>query len=162
MRSWLEVTRSPKLTTNERPHRSRDTASGCDPRYVRARAVVTAIAYLFPLTPQATALGFDPGDLVYDESFADPILPSTPEVDTIEARVNGEVRQDARTCDFVHPIPRCIAHVSRYMRLDPGDVILTGSPSGVGYFRGVFLKAGDVVEMEADRIGVLRNPIIDS
>lgn len=51
---------------------------------------------------------------------------------------------------------------SRYMRLDPGDVILTGSPAGAGYFRGVFLKASDEVELRADRIGTLRNPIVDS
>jgi 2-keto-4-pentenoate hydratase/2-oxohepta-3-ene-1,7-dioic acid hydratase in catechol pathway len=80
----------------------------------------------------------------------------------IETRVNGEIRQDARTNDFVHSIPRCISYVSRYMRLDPGDVILTGSPAGVGFFQGVFLKAGDVVEMTADRIGTLRNSIIDA
>jgi 2-keto-4-pentenoate hydratase/2-oxohepta-3-ene-1,7-dioic acid hydratase in catechol pathway len=46
--------------------------------------------------------------------------------------------------------------------LGAGDVILTGSPAGVGFFQGVFLKAGDVVEMTADRIGTLRNEIIDA
>jgi 2-keto-4-pentenoate hydratase/2-oxohepta-3-ene-1,7-dioic acid hydratase in catechol pathway len=78
----------------------------------------------------------------------------------LEARVNGELRQDARTTDFVHPLPRVIAHITRFMRLDPGDVILTGSPAGVGFFRGIFLEPGDVVEMHADRIGTLRNPVV--
>jgi len=78
----------------------------------------------------------------------------------VQARVNGELRQDASTLDFVHPLPRVIAHVSRYMRLDPGDVIATGSPSGVGFFRGVFLKPGDVVELSADKIGTLRSPVV--
>lgn len=77
----------------------------------------------------------------------------------VETRVNGEIRQDARTTEFVHSLARCIAQVTKFMRLDPGDVILTGSPAGVGVARGVFLKPGDVVELTADRIGTLRNPV---
>ena len=112
----------------------------------------------FTLTHAKGLDGFKPlgPALVTVDEFEDPIDIQ------IEARVNGELRQDARTNDFVHSIPKCIAYVSRYMRLDPGDVFLTGSPAGVGFFRGVFLKAGDVVEMTADRIGTLRNSIIDA
>jgi len=112
----------------------------------------------FTLTHAKGLDGFKPlgPALVTTDEFDDPIDIH------IETRVNGEIRQDARTNDFVHSIPRCISYVSRYMRLDPGDVILTGSPAGVGFFRGVFLKAGDVVEMTADRIGTLRNKIIDA
>ena len=112
----------------------------------------------FTLTHAKGLDGFKPlgPALVTADEFEDPIDIQ------IEARVNGELRQDARTNDFVHSIPKCIAYVSRYMRLDPGDVFLTGSPAGVGFFRGVFLKAGDVVEMTADRIGTLRNSIIDA
>ncbi len=77
----------------------------------------------------------------------------------LQTRINGEVRQDARTTDFVHSVARCVAEVSKYMRLEPGDVMLTGSPAGVGVFRGQFLKPGDVVELEADRIGILRNVV---
>jgi 2-keto-4-pentenoate hydratase/2-oxohepta-3-ene-1,7-dioic acid hydratase in catechol pathway len=112
----------------------------------------------FTLTHAKGLDGFKPlgPALVTTDEFDDPIDIH------IETRVNGEIRQDARTNDFVHSIPRCISYVSHYMRLDPGDVILTGSPAGVGFFRGVFLKAGDVVEMTADRIGTLRNSIIDS
>jgi len=112
----------------------------------------------FTLTHAKGLDGFKPlgPALVTADEFDDPIDIH------IETRVNGEIRQDARTNDFVHSIPRCISYVSRYMRLDPGDVILTGSPAGVGFFRGVFLKAGDVVEMTADRIGTLRNKIIDA
>ena len=96
-----------------------------------------------------------------------PALVTADEFDTpldvhLEARVNGEIRQDARTSDFVHPLPRCIAHITRFMRLDPGDVILTGSPAGVGFFRGLFLKPGDVVELSADKIGTLRNPVVET
>jgi len=112
----------------------------------------------FTLTHAKGMDGFKPlgPALVTTDEFEDPIDIQ------IEARVNGEIRQDERTSDLVHSIPRCIAHVSRFMRLDPGDVILTGSPAGVGYFRGVFLKAGDVVELRADRIGTLRNPVVDT
>jgi 2-keto-4-pentenoate hydratase/2-oxohepta-3-ene-1,7-dioic acid hydratase in catechol pathway len=112
----------------------------------------------FTLTHAKGLDGFKPlgPALVTADEFDDPIDIH------IETRVNGEIRQDARTNDFVHSIPRCISYVSGYMRLDPGDVILTGSPAGVGFFQGIFLKAGDVVEMTADRIGTLRNSIIDA
>jgi len=112
----------------------------------------------FTLTHAKGLDGFKPlgPALVTADEFEDPIDIQ------IEARVNGELRQDARTSDFVHPLSHCIAYVSRYMRLDPGDVILTGSPAGVGFFQGIFLKAGDVVELRADRIGTLRNPVINT
>ena len=77
----------------------------------------------------------------------------------LETRVNGEIRQDARTTEFVHSPQSCIAYISRFMRLDAGDVIITGSPSGVGHFQNLFLKPGDVVELTADKIGTLRNPV---
>jgi 2-keto-4-pentenoate hydratase/2-oxohepta-3-ene-1,7-dioic acid hydratase in catechol pathway len=112
----------------------------------------------FTLTHAKGIDGFKPlgPALVTTDEFDDPIDVH------VETRVNGELRQDARTSDFVHPLARCIAHVTRYMRLDPGDVILTGSPAGVGFFKGVFLKPGDIVELTADRIGTLRNPVIAS
>ncbi|MDJ0787179.1 MAG: fumarylacetoacetate hydrolase family protein [Myxococcota bacterium] len=78
----------------------------------------------------------------------------------LETRVNGELRQDARTDELVHPVARCIARITQFMRLDPGDVILTGSPAGVGVFRGTFLKPGDRVELSAAPIGTLRNPVV--
>ncbi|MEM9408558.1 MAG: fumarylacetoacetate hydrolase family protein [Acidobacteriota bacterium] len=77
----------------------------------------------------------------------------------LTTRVNGEVRQDSRTTDFVHSIASCVAEITKYMSLEPGDVIFTGSPAGVGVFSGQFLKHGDVVELEADRIGSLRNVV---
>jgi 2-keto-4-pentenoate hydratase/2-oxohepta-3-ene-1,7-dioic acid hydratase in catechol pathway len=70
-------------------------------------------------------------------------------------RVNGEVRQDASTADMILSIPRTIAYITRYMSLEPGDVIATGTPEGVGQ-----LRAGDVVEAEIEGIGVLRNPVV--
>jgi len=70
----------------------------------------------------------------------------------IIGRVNGEVRQTARTSDLVFSIPELIAHASSIMTLEPADVILTGTPEGVGP-----LKAGDAVEVEVEGIGILRN-----
>ncbi len=73
----------------------------------------------------------------------------------IQARVNGEVRQDSRTSDLLFKIPQLISFVSQAMTLEPGDVIITGMPSGVSA-----IKPGDVVEVELEGIGVLRNPVV--
>jgi 2-keto-4-pentenoate hydratase/2-oxohepta-3-ene-1,7-dioic acid hydratase in catechol pathway len=79
----------------------------------------------------------------------------------IRLRVNGETRQQSRTSRMVHDIPAIIEHLSRGMTLEPGDVIATGTPEGVGYAMDPprFLTAGDVVEAEIDGIGILRNRI---
>lgn len=78
----------------------------------------------------------------------------------IQCRVNGEVRQDASTAELVHDVRALIAYCSRSFTLEPGDVVATGTPAGVGAFREppVFLADGDVVEVEIERIGILRNP----
>lgn len=78
----------------------------------------------------------------------------------IETRVNGELRQGATLQDLIHGIPACVAYISRFHRLRPGDVILTGSPAGVGFFQNSFLEAGDTVEMTARGIGTLRNRVV--
>ena len=77
----------------------------------------------------------------------------------ITLRVNGETKQDASTGDMIFYIPELIEFASRLMTLEPGDVISTGTPSGVGATSGTFLKPGDVVETEIEGIGVLRNPV---
>jgi 2-keto-4-pentenoate hydratase/2-oxohepta-3-ene-1,7-dioic acid hydratase in catechol pathway len=71
------------------------------------------------------------------------------------ARVNGRVRQDSTTADMVFDVPALIAFCSEHMTLEPGDLISTGTPSGVGN-----LEVGDVVEIEIEGIGVLRNPVV--
>ncbi|HEU0030920.1 MAG TPA: fumarylacetoacetate hydrolase family protein [Kofleriaceae bacterium] len=73
----------------------------------------------------------------------------------ITTRVNGSVKQDSSTADLIFDVPALIAFCSRHMTLEVGDVISTGTPSGVGP-----LAAGDVVEIEIEGIGVLRNPVI--
>ena len=70
----------------------------------------------------------------------------------IETRVNGELRQHSSTLDFIFPIPRLLAHITAAMTLEPGDLVLTGTPSGVGP-----LQAGDKVEVSIPGLGVLSN-----
>ena len=81
----------------------------------------------------------------------------------ISTRLNGKVVQDASTRDLIFPVAELIAYVSEAVMLRPGDVIVTGTPSGVGFARKppLFMKDGDVCEIEVERIGVLRNPIRD-
>lgn len=80
-----------------------------------------------------------------------------PDAAIIETRLNGEVRQRASLKDMVHSVPAIIEHASAAFTLLPGDVILTGTPAGVGAF-----AAGDTVEVEITGLGVLRNPVRDA
>ena len=81
----------------------------------------------------------------------------------IMTRVNGEIMQDSNTSDMIFSSARIIALLSEFMTLEPGDVIATGTPSGVAHARKppTWLRAGDKVEVEVERIGVLANPIVD-
>ena len=81
----------------------------------------------------------------------------------LTTRVNGEVRQQDRTGRMIFPFRKIIAYVSTFTTLVPGDVIVTGTPTGAGarHDPPVWLKPGDVVEVEADGIGVLRNGVMD-
>ena len=81
----------------------------------------------------------------------------------IMTRVNGEVMQDSNTSDMIFSSARIIALLSEFMTLEPGDVIATGTPSGVAHARKppTWLRAGDRVEVEVESIGVLANPIVD-
>lgn len=78
----------------------------------------------------------------------------------IMTRVNGETMQDSTTADMIFNVQQIIAHLSQAMTLEPGDLIVTGTPSGVGFARGVYLKPGDTVEVEIETIGRVRTPII--
>jgi len=76
----------------------------------------------------------------------------------VRSRVNGEQRQQGNTADFIFDIPRLVSQLSQGITLEPGDILLTGTPAGVGmgFNPPRFLKAGDVVECEVEGVGTLR------
>ena len=81
----------------------------------------------------------------------------------LKTRLNGEVVQDATISQMIFGIPQQIEYCSSFTKLEPGDVIVTGTPGGVGSRRTppLSMKPGDVVEVEIDRVGLLRNSIAD-
>jgi 2-keto-4-pentenoate hydratase/2-oxohepta-3-ene-1,7-dioic acid hydratase in catechol pathway len=103
-----------------------------DVQYSRAKGFDT----FCPVGPRIVA-GLDPGNLA------------------IKTRVNGVIKQDSSTSDLIFDVPLLISFVSMHMTLEAGDVISTGTPSGVGN-----IMPGDVVQIEIDGIGVLENPVI--
>jgi 2-keto-4-pentenoate hydratase/2-oxohepta-3-ene-1,7-dioic acid hydratase in catechol pathway len=80
----------------------------------------------------------------------------------VQLRLNGRTMQDSSTRQFIFSVAELVAYVSGVCTLHPGDVIFTGTPSGVGVARKppVYLQPGDEVEVEIERIGVLRNPVV--
>ena len=84
-----------------------------------------------------------------------------PHVLGIRTRLNGKVMQDSTTADMAFTCAEMLAYLSRFMTLEPGDVITTSTPSGVGLARKppVYMRDGDVIEVEVDQIGTLRNRI---
>jgi 2-keto-4-pentenoate hydratase/2-oxohepta-3-ene-1,7-dioic acid hydratase in catechol pathway len=72
----------------------------------------------------------------------------------VESRLNGQVKQSQTTASMIFPVPFLIAYISRVMTLEPGDVIMTGTPEGVGP-----MQPGDTIEIEIGGVGVLRNPV---
>lgn len=86
-----------------------------------------------------------------------------PENLTLELRLNGITEQSSNTSNLIFKIPTIINYCSTIFDLVPGDVLVTGTPAGVGWSRKPpkFMKHGDVVEVEIEKIGVLRNPVVD-
>jgi 2-keto-4-pentenoate hydratase/2-oxohepta-3-ene-1,7-dioic acid hydratase in catechol pathway len=80
----------------------------------------------------------------------------------IRLRLNGQIMQDSSTAQLIFRVDDLIAYLSQVFTLEPGDLIFTGTPPGVGMARKppVWLKPGDVVEVEIDRLGTLRNPVV--
>lgn len=80
----------------------------------------------------------------------------------IELRLNGQTLQKSNTRNLIFKVPALVSHISQTMTLEPGDVIATGTPAGVGYVRNppIFLKPGDIAEIEIEGIGILRNPVV--
>jgi len=102
--------------------------------------------------------GFGPWMVTADE------LPDGGKGLKIESRLNGTVMQSDNTANMMFPVPDMLVYVTQGMTLEPGDIIFTGTPSGVGHARKpnpIWMKDGDVCEIEVEGIGTLRNPIKD-
>jgi len=102
--------------------------------------------------------GFGPWMVTADE------LPDGGKGLKIESRLNGTVMQSDNTVNMMFPVPDMLVYVTQGMTLEPGDIIFTGTPSGVGHARKpnpIWMKDGDVCEIEVEGIGTLRNPIKD-
>jgi 2-keto-4-pentenoate hydratase/2-oxohepta-3-ene-1,7-dioic acid hydratase in catechol pathway len=82
----------------------------------------------------------------------------------VQTRLNGKTMQNGNTKDFLWGIAETIVLITECMTLEPGDVVITGTPAGVGYARTppVFMKQGDLCEIEIEGIGILANPIMDA
>ncbi len=136
---------------------------GSRARHVPADAAWTHVAGLAPLN-DVTARDLQRSDGQWSRAKGfDTFCPigSVRPIDDVDldalrvtTRVNGEVRQDAPATDMVFPIPVLIEHVTRFMTLEPGDVIATGTPDGIGP-----LTAGDRVSVEVAGVGVVSNPV---
>ena len=81
----------------------------------------------------------------------------------LQTRLNGQVMQDASTDDMVFPVAKALSIITEAMSMEPGDLLATGTPSGVGFARTppLWMKPGDTVEIEIEGIGILRNPVED-
>jgi acylpyruvate hydrolase len=97
-----------------------------------------------------------------------PALVTIDEIDDLQnlrlqTRVNGETLQDGTTASMIFPVTRLISFLSRIMTLEPGDIIATGTPAGVGFSRNPprYLQPGDLVEVEIDGLGMTRNQVVE-
>lgn len=142
-------------------------------RYVAGYTVCNDVSdRVFQINPKRKPR---PRDSFYDwlhGKWHDTFLPTGPCVLTADAvpdpqkmrlvlKVNGKVMQDATTAQMIFPVAAIVSILSSFVTLEPGDMIVTGTPSGVGHARKppVYLQAKDTVEAEIEGIGVLRNPV---
>lgn len=146
----------------------------------RARQVSEADAYRhvfgYAVANDVSARDWQRADIQFSRSkSADTFCPIGPWITTadevadpaalwIRSRVNGEPRQDSTTSQMIFGIPHLIAYLSATITLEPGDVILTGTPAGVGLGAKppTFLQPGDVVECEVEGLGMIRNTFVKS
>lgn len=145
---------------------------GRQARYVsEADALSYVLGYTACNDVSARDAQFSDGQWVRGKSFdtfcpLGPVLVGTDELPDpqnlrIGCRVNDRQLQDGTTADMIFSVAELVSYLSRFLTLEPGDVIATGTPFGVGFARDpqVFLGPGDVVEVEIEGIGVLRNPV---
>jgi acylpyruvate hydrolase len=101
--------------------------------------------------------GFGPAFVTADE------LPPGAAGLSIQSRLNGKVMQNANTSDMIFPVAETVALLSECMTLEPGDLLVMGTPAGVGYARTppVWMRPGDTIEIAIEGVGLLSNPIVD-
>ncbi len=141
-------------------------------RLSRARALDVVAGYIAANDVSARNLQYGDGQWTRGKGF-DTFCPVGPRLAPVEElgeaaglrvvqRLNGEVFQDGNTRDLIFDVPTLVAYVSSVFTLEPGDLILTGTPPGVGAARTppVTLAAGDVVEVEVEGVGTIRNPVV--
>ena len=87
---------------------------------------------------------------------------SDPQALKISTRINGQTLQQSNTKYMIFLVAYSISYISSLMTLEPGDIIATGTPEGVGFKRTppIYLKDGDIVEVKIEKIGMLRNPVV--
>ena len=142
-------------------------------RVSRERALDAVAGYLCANDVSARDLQFGDGQWTRGKGFDTfcPVGPAEEPVPVSELgdgsglrvvqRLNGEMLQDGNTRDLIFDVPFLVAYASNVFTLEPGDLILTGTPAGVGWAREpkISLRDGDVVEVEVEGIGVLSNPV---
>ncbi len=145
---------------------------GTGGRYIPADRALEAVAG-FTVLNDATAREWQramtqwtPGKNFYGSMPIGPEIVTTDEVDLadlrLETRLNGEMMQSSQTSLMIIDVPRAIEFLSSFTRLEPGDVIATGTPGGVGFARTppVWLTPGDVIEVSVEGIGTIRNRVV--
>ena len=127
---------------------------------------ITARGYHKRDTAPADAFSYDwfaaksiEGSLPLGPGLTPAFLVPDPQDLRLRLWVNGELQQDESTADMVCPVAELIAAASEIVTLEPGDVIATGTPSGVGAARGLYLRGGDVVRVTIDGLGTLENTV---
>jgi 2-keto-4-pentenoate hydratase/2-oxohepta-3-ene-1,7-dioic acid hydratase in catechol pathway len=127
---------------------------------------ITARGYHRRDAAPADAFGYDwfaaksmEGSLPLGPGLTPAFLVPDPQDLRLRLWVNGELQQDESTADMVCPVAELIAAASEIVTLEPGDVIATGTPSGVGAARGLYLRGGDVVRVTIDGLGTLENTV---
>jgi 2-keto-4-pentenoate hydratase/2-oxohepta-3-ene-1,7-dioic acid hydratase in catechol pathway len=140
-------------------------------RVTRDEALQTVLGFTCCNDVSARDAQFGDGQWIRGKSF-DTFCPLGPWIVTadeipdpqalrIACRVNGQTLQDSSTAEMIFGVAHLISYLSTYITLEPGDVIATGTPSGVGFARQppIYLHDGDVVDVEIEKIGTLTNPI---
>lgn len=118
--------------------------------------------YQFKASQWTMGKNFDASGAIGPEIVTADELPPGAAGLRIRCRVNGETVQDGNTGDLIFDVARLVAEVSAVISLEPGDLIVTGTPPGVGFVRKppLWLRPGDTCEIEIEGIGILRNPVI--